>query len=69
MVLIVSLITLLSTILYSRYLKGFLGQLPLILGAATGCIAAGIVMLITDVSLFSSMPDHVLESSVWKLGD
>ena len=43
--------------------------MPLILGAATGCIAAGIVMLITDVSLFSSMPDHVLESSVWKLGD
>ena len=40
---VVSLVTLLSTILYSRYLKGFLGQLPLLLGAATGCLAAAII--------------------------
>jgi hypothetical protein len=38
---VVSLVTLLSTILFSRYLKGFLGQLPLLLGAGVGCITAG----------------------------
>ena len=31
---LVSLATLLSTIFFSRYPKGFLGQLPLLLGAA-----------------------------------
>ncbi|MDD4797036.1 MAG: solute carrier family 23 protein, partial [Eubacteriales bacterium] len=39
----VSLATLLSTILFSRYLKGFLGQLPLLLGAAVGCVFAGVL--------------------------
>ena len=31
---VVSLITLISTILFSRYLRGFLGQIPLLLGKA-----------------------------------
>ena len=39
---IVALVTLISTILYSKYLKGFLGQLPLLLGVLTGCAVAGI---------------------------
>ena len=38
--LVVSLVTLLSTILYSKYLKGFLGQIPLLLGAVTGSACA-----------------------------
>ena len=37
---VISLITLISTILFSRYLKGFLGQIPLLLGAAVGCAVA-----------------------------
>ena len=51
---VISLITLLSTILFSRYLKGVLGQLPLLLGALTGCIAAGLLLLIggPEMSLF-----------------
>ena len=39
---IVALVTLLSTILYARYLKGFLGQLPLLLGVVTGSVVAGL---------------------------
>lgn len=41
---VVSLSTLLSTVLFSRYLKGIWGQLPLLLGAAVGCVVAGIIL-------------------------
>lgn len=66
---VVALVTLISTILYSRYLKGFLGQLPLLLGALTGCAVAGIVFGIGGINLFRSMPEAVLEASLWRLGD
>ncbi len=64
----VALITLISTIVYSKYLKGFLGQLPLLLGALTGCAVAALA-LIWDVDLFRPMPAAALEASLWKLGD
>ncbi len=67
--LVVALITLISTILYSKYLKGFLGQLPLLLGALTGCVFAAIAYFFMDVNLFRAMPAAALEASVWKLGD
>ncbi len=66
---IIALVTLVSTILYSKYLKGFLGQLPLLLGALTGCAVAGIVYGIGGVNLFREMPAAALTSSLWKLGD
>jgi uracil permease len=66
---IVALITLLSTIFYSRYLKGLFGQLPLLLGALTGCVAAAIILLAGDISLFRKIPEAALEASLWKLGD
>lgn len=69
---LVSLATLLSTIFFSRYLKGFLGQLPLLLGAAVGCITAGLVYLIggEGYNLFRAMPVEVLTSaSALKIGD
>lgn len=68
---VISLITLLSTILFSRYLKGVLGQLPLLLGAITGCAAAGILLLIggPEMNLFRAMPAEALAASTWKLGD
>ncbi len=66
---IVALVTLISTILYSKYLKGFLGQLPLLLGVLTGCAVAGIAYAAGWANLFRSMPAAALESSVWKLGD
>lgn len=62
---VVSLITLLSTIIYSRYLKGFLGQLPLLLGALTGCLAAGILYYTGDVNLFRSMPEAAMNAALW----
>ena len=66
---VVALVTLLSTIIYSKYLKGFLGQLPLLLGVFTGCAVAGIAYFIGDVNIFRAVPEAALEASVWKLGD
>lgn len=67
--LVVSLVTLLSTILYSKYLKGFLGQIPLLLGAVTGSACAGLFYLIggSDYNLFRSIPDAAL-NSLWSAG-
>lgn len=67
---VVSLATLLSTVLFSRYLKGFLGQLPLILGAAVGCGCAGLLYLIggSDMSLFRSIPEEAISASLWSAG-
>ncbi|MDR0840741.1 MAG: xanthine permease [Christensenellaceae bacterium] len=53
---LVGIITLLATILFTVYLKGFWGQLPLLLGPIVGCIAAGIVSLATGVNLFRIVP-------------
>ena len=54
---IISLVTLLSTIIFSVYLKGFLGQLPLILGPVLGCITAYIIQLTTGIDLFKVLPE------------
>lgn len=67
--LIVSLVTLVSTIIYARYLKGLLGQLPLLLGVLTGCVVAGLFLFIFKVNLFREVPAAALESSLFKLGD
>ena len=66
---VVSFVTLISTILFSRYLKGFLGQIPLLLGAATGCIVAGIIFAVggADLNLFRSIADESL-NSLWSFG-
>lgn len=68
---VIALVTLLSTILFSRYLKGFLGQIPLLLGAAVGCAAAGLLVLVggDGFNLFREMPAEALAASSWKLGD
>lgn len=70
---VVSLVTLLSTILFSRYLKGFLGQLPLLLGAAVGCLTAAIIYWCGGstpaFNLFDVMTvDSIVAASAWKLG-
>lgn len=54
---IISLVTLIATILFSVYLKGFIGQLPLILGPAIGCITAYIIKLSTGIDLFKVLPE------------
>ena len=67
--LIVALITLISTCFYSRYLKGLLSQLPLLLGVGTGCLVAALFYFIGDINLFRAMPAEALAASSWKLGD
>ncbi len=54
---VVSLVTLVSTILFSVYLKGFMGQIPLILGPVLGCITAFIIKLATGIDLFKVLPE------------
>ena len=68
---VVSLVTLISTILVSRYLRGFLGQIPLLLGAAVGCIVAALLVLFSggELNLFREMPAEALAASSWRLGD
>lgn len=46
---VIAIVTLISTILYSVYLKGKLSQLPILFGLFTGYIAAVIIGLITDI--------------------
>lgn len=57
MVWIVSLVTLISTIMFSVYLKGFLGQLPLLLGPILGCLTAFIINMATGINLFKMLPE------------
>jgi uracil permease len=54
---IVSLVTLLSTILFSVYLKGVWGQLPLLLGPLVGCATAALLLAITGESMFRTLPE------------
>lgn len=67
--LIVGVITLISTCIYARYLKGILSQLPLLLGVLTGCAIAAIIYFVGGVNLFRMMPAEALAASTWKLGD
>ena len=67
--LIVGLVTLISTCIYARYLKGILSQLPLLLGVLTGCLTAALIYFIGGVNLFRAMPAEALAASTWKLGD
>ncbi len=55
---LISLVTLVATILFSVYLKGVWGQLPLLFGPLVGCATAAIVMVVTkDASIFRTLPD------------
>ena len=53
---VISLVTLLATILFSVYLKGFWGQLPLLLGPIVGCLAASLVKALTGLDFFKVLP-------------
>ena len=50
---IIAIVTLLSTILYSVYLKGKLSQLPILFGLLTGYVVAGIIGIITGIPFIS----------------
>ncbi|MFA5561973.1 MAG: solute carrier family 23 protein [Eubacteriales bacterium] len=61
---VVALVTLLSTILFSRYLKGFASQLPLLLGALCGCATAALIRLFggEGFSLFRAVDSSTIQS-------
>ena len=65
----VAAVTLISICIYARYLKGVLGQLPLLLGVLTGCAFAGILYFVGGINMFRSVPQAALEASLWKAGD
>ena len=65
----VGLITFLATCVYSRYLKGLLSQLPLLLGVLTGCLAAALIYMVGGINLFRSVPQEALTASTFKIGD
>lgn len=70
---LVSLVTLLSTIFFTQYLRGFLGQLSLLLGAGLGCLTAAIIFWIggsvAGYNLFDMMStETIVAASSWKLG-
>ena len=54
---IISLVTLLTTILLSVYLKGFGSQLTLLFGPIAGCIVAFIFGKITGINFFRSLSE------------
>ncbi len=60
---LVSLVTLVATILFSVYLKGVWGQLPLLFGPIVGCVTAAIVLAVTGESLFRTLPDAAVAST------
>ena len=66
--LIVAIVTFLSICIYSRYLKGLLSQLPLLLGVLTGSLVA-FLFYMGGINLFRSVPDAALAASSFKIGD
>lgn len=54
---VISLVTLLATILFSVYLKGFWSQLPLLFGPIVGCLAAFIILQATGINFFKSFTE------------
>ena len=54
---LVSLSTLISTILFSVYLKGFMRQIPILLGPIVGCVVALIIRAATGIDLFKVLPE------------
>ncbi|HHW45355.1 MAG TPA: xanthine permease [Clostridiales bacterium] len=64
---IVALVTLLSTILLSVFLKGVLGQLPILFGPVIGCLTAFIIKLATGVDLFQLLPEGASTSGFFAL--
>ncbi|MEA5017619.1 MAG: solute carrier family 23 protein [Erysipelotrichaceae bacterium] len=53
---VVGLVTLFAVILLTVYLKGFWGQLPLLIGPIIGCVVAYLIQVTTGVSLFRVLP-------------
>ena len=64
---VVSLVTLIATIIFSVYLKGFLSQLPLFLGMLVGVVVAGILTAATGSDLFRQLPEAVASQGIFAI--
>ncbi len=64
---IVSLTTLLATILFSRYLKGFWSQLPLLLGPLVGCAVAFVVGQASGLDFFRHLTTEAAGNALFTL--
>lgn len=64
---VVSLTTLLATILFSRYLKGFWSQLPLLLGPLVGCAVAFIVGQASGLDFFRHLTTDATGNALFAL--
>ena len=64
---VVSLITLLATILFSRYLKGFWSQLPLLLGPIVGCLVAYLVGQASGLDFFRHLSTESTSGGLFAL--
>ncbi|MDF2616129.1 MAG: xanthine permease, partial [Sedimentibacter sp.] len=62
---VIAIVTLISTILYSVYLKGSLSQLPILFGLMTGYAAAAIIGLATGIPFITF--DTVQSASILNL--
>ncbi|HKL98349.1 MAG TPA: solute carrier family 23 protein [Mobilitalea sp.] len=72
---VIAIITLLSTILYSVYLKGKLSQLPILFGLLTGYLSAVVIEMITGIDFISftksgltglvNLPTFTLPKASW----
>jgi uracil permease len=72
---VISIITLISTIAYSVYLKGKLSQLPILFGLLTGYVAALVIGLVTDIPFVNfnstglegifNLPNFTLPKPTW----
>jgi uracil permease len=63
----IGLVTLLATILLSVYLKGFWGQLPLLLGPILGCLVALVIQWSTGINLFKIVPAETASAGIFAL--
>ena len=64
---VVSLVTLLATILFSRYLKGFWSQLPLLLGPIVGCLVAFIAGQASGLDFFRHLTSETAGNGLFAL--
>lgn len=68
---IVALVTFIITILIATYCKGFISQLPLLIGSFAGCAVALLVELFggSEFIMFRSIPNEAFINSIWKIAD
>lgn len=62
---VIAIVTLISTILYSVYLKGSLSQLPILFGLLTGYVAAAVIGAATGIPFISF--DTVQSSGIFNM--